>query len=119
MALPPPPNAMYPTRPELLTAVKAWASSHGYAIVIARSDQHRVTLKCDRGGVYQNKHNLTDDIRQRTTGSQLIGCLFMAIGSESQERWWLSVRVPEHNHEASNNTIQHPSLQRLDQEQRH
>ncbi len=119
MTLSPPPDEMYASRSDLLTAVRAWASFHGYALVIARSDQHRLTLKCDRGGAYRDKRNLTEDVRQRATGSRLIGCPFMATGSESRGQWWFSVRMPEHNHDPSSSAIQHPSLRRLNQEQKH
>ena len=75
MPLLPPSPAVYPTRDALLTAAKSWAAGEGYAITISSSYEGKIYLKCDRGGNYQNRHGLTDTIRQRDTRSRLTGAL--------------------------------------------
>ena len=35
-----------------------------------------MTLRCDRGGVYNNSSNLTEETRKRHKGTRLIDCPF-------------------------------------------
>ena len=118
MALAPPPFNDYDSRDDLLVSTRAWAATQGYAIVIARSDKGRVTLKCDRGGQYRNRRELTEENRQRRTGSRLVECPFRATGNcdKRNQRWYLQVMEAEHNHEPSNTPAAHPSLRRLNEE---
>ncbi len=69
MALLPPPAAVYPTRDDLLTAASNWAADHGYAVTIASSYEGKLYLKCDCGGSYRNRHNLTESVRRRNVGT--------------------------------------------------
>ena len=46
--LPPPPNATYDNKEEMLESIRAFARNHGYAIHVRRSDKGRITYKCDR-----------------------------------------------------------------------
>ncbi len=118
--LAPPPEEDYGSREELLTAVRSWAANHGYAVTIARSDtaKGRVYLKCDRGGLYRNKYDLSDETRSRQTGSRLINCPFSVVGNQIEGRWVVRVRDKEHNHSASSTTAAHPSLRRLTAKQK-
>ena len=133
MSLLPPPPGVYSSRDALLDAVRAWAAAHGYAVTIGSSYQGKIYLKCDRGGVYRNRHNLTNAVRRRDTGSRLtgttfdnekdivlteLGCLFSVVGSLKADSWELDVRHGDHNHEASKNQVAHPSLRRLTTEQK-
>ncbi len=118
MSLEPPPVGRFPSKDALVESCQAYALPRGYAISTLRSDLKRgwIKLKCDRGGEYQNKRNLTDEERKRVTGSRLDGCPFLLVGHRSRvdEHWYLSVEVSEHNHGLSNDRTAHPSQRRLD-----
>ena len=123
---PPPPKSMAPLQPgqynsreELLTHAKDWAADQGYAIVIARSRFNRLWLKCDRGGRYENRRNLTPDQRKRKrSDSRLLGCPFRALAVVRNDGIWkVQVEVAEHNHGPSDDLTQHPTLRRLTEDQ--
>lgn len=118
MNLLPPPANRYATREELITNARRFAQSEGYALAIKKSDRdRRVVLGCDRGGNYRNRLNLTDETRQRRTGSRLIGCPFELVGGKNNEGMWeLKVKNGEHNHPRSENMAGHPSARRLDED---
>ena len=67
----------------------------------------------------RNKH-LTDETRQRRTGSRLMECPFLLRGrcDAKNQRWYLNVLNPEHNHDASDTPAAHPSLRCLDSGQK-
>ncbi len=119
MALLPPPSEAYETRKALVDAAQAWASTQGYAVTISRSNAKTgvVYLGRDRGGLYHNTHDLTDDSRTRDTGSRRIDRPFSIVGRQRSGIWTLSTRVPCHNHKASDGPDAHPSLRRLAAEQ--
>ena len=119
---PPPPRSMapmpasqYSSREELLNHAKDWAAHQGYAIVIARSRFNRLWLKCDRGGQYENRRNLTPDQRKRKRGdSRLLGCPFKMLAIVRKDGIWkVHTEVPDHNHGPSDDLSQHPTLRRL------
>ena len=119
---PPPANSMAPmppsqfnSREELLEHAKNWAARQGYAIVIARSRFNRLWLKCDRGGVYENRRNLTPDQRKRKrSDSRLLGCPFRMLAVVRKDGVWrVSTENPEHNHDPSEDLSVHPTLRRL------
>lgn len=123
---PPPSNSMAPmppsqfnSREELLEHAKNWAATQGYAIVIARSRFNRLWLKCDRGGVYENRRNLTPDQRKRKrSDSRLLGCPFRMLAVVRKDGVWrVSTENPEHNHEPSEDLSVHPTLRRLTEAQ--
>lgn len=118
MPLQPLPTSDYASRPELLDAAKAWAASEGYAVTIARSDKGRAYLKCDRGGVHQNRRGITEENRCRQTGTRLVNCPFSALAKEENGRWYLYTRNAQHNHKPSATQAAHPSLRRLNNEQK-
>lgn len=123
---PPPANTMAPlppsqfnSREELLESAKQWAAQQGYAIVIARSRFNRLWLKCDRGGQYENRRNLTPEQRKRKrSDSRLLGCPFRMLAVVRKDGVWkVSTENPDHNHGPSDDLSQHPTLRRLTEEQ--
>ena len=125
-AAPPAPNSMAPlppsqfsSREELLQHAKDWAARQGYAIVIARSRFNRLWLKCDRGGVYENRRNLTPEQRKRKrSDSRLLGCPFRMLAVVRKDGVWrVTTENPEHNHSPSEDLSVHPTLRRLTEAQ--
>lgn len=123
---PQPPNSLAPmppreyrTREELLAGTKDWAAQQGFAVVIARSRFNRLWLKCDRGGTYENRRNLTPDQRKRKRGdSRLLGCPFKMIATVKRDGIWrVETETPTHNHEPSDDLSAHPTLRRMTDEQ--
>lgn len=105
----PVPQGLYPNRDELMDHVKSWAKHQGYAIVISRSRANRLWLKCDRGGRYENRRNLTDEQRKRKRGdSRLMGCPFMVIAVLKDNTWKVKTEVENHNHGPSDDLTAHP-----------
>lgn len=72
-------------------------------------------MKFDRGEAYRNRYKLDENQRIRSTGSRLIDCPMMVLGTfkRSLEAWELSVAENNHNHEASHSISDHPSLRKL------
>lgn len=118
-SLAPMPSSQFNSREELLEACKDWAASQGYAIVIARSRLNRLWLKCDRGGTYENRRNLTPDQRKRKRGdSRLLGCPFKMLATCRKDKIWrINTEVPTHNHEPSDDLSAHPTLRRMTDQQ--
>lgn len=107
----PPPLQLYDIKTAPITSAKDFAAAHGYALVIKRSKETKVWLNCDRCEAYRNRYQL--DIR--STGSRLIDCPMMVLGTfkRSIEAWELSVAERNHSHEASHSISAHPSLRKL------
>ena len=125
-ASPPPPLSLaqmplsvFGNREELLEGCKDWAATQGYAIVIARSRFNRLWLKCDRGGKYENRRNLTPDQRKRKRGdSRLLGCPFKMIAACKKDgTWTVNTEISEHNHGPSDDLSAHPTLRRMTDQQ--
>jgi malonate-semialdehyde dehydrogenase (acetylating)/methylmalonate-semialdehyde dehydrogenase len=118
--LAPPPPGVFEMRESIVEAVQEWARYRGYAVVIRSSDNGRVALTCDRGGVYRKRRNLTAEIRRRNTASRKCDSLFKLLGSHDQlsDRWSLSVANGQHNHDPSTSSSAHPSLRKLTVQQR-
>ena len=116
-----PPDGSFATREELLASIKAWAAHQGYAIVIARSRKNRLWLKCDRGGKYENRRNLTPEVRKRKRSeSRLVDCPFKMLATlRKDEMWNVSTEIGEHNHGPSKDPSVHPTLRRLTPAQLH
>ena len=117
--LAPMPGTDFSGREELLAGVKDWAADQGYAVVIARSRFNRLWLKCDRGGTYENRRNLTADQRKRKRGeSRLLGCPFKMLATVKKDGvWHVETEIPDHNHGPSEDLRQHPTLRRMTEEQ--
>ena len=125
-ASPPPPRSLAPmppseftSREELLAGCKDWAAHQGFAVVIARSRFNRLWLKCDRGGTYENRRNLTPDQRKRKRGeSRLLGCRFKMLANVKRDGVWkVETEVADHNHGPSEDLSAHPTLRRMTDEQ--
>ena len=125
-ASPPPPRSLAPmppseftSREDLLAGCKDWAAHQGFAVVIARSRFNRLWLKCDRGGTYENRRNLTPEQRKRKRGeSRLLGCQFKMLANVRKDGVWkVETEVAEHNHGPSEDLSAHPTLRRMTDEQ--
>lgn len=125
-ASPPPPRSLAPmppsefdSREDLLAGCKDWAAHQGFAVVIARSRFNRLWLKCDRGGTYENRRNLTPEQRKRKRGeSRLLGCQFKMLANVKRDGVWkVETEVAEHNHGPSEDMSAHPTLRRMTDEQ--
>ena len=125
-ASPPPPRSLAPmppsefnSREELLAGCKDWAAHQGFAVVIARSRFNRLWLKCDRGGTYENRRNLTPEQRKRKRGeSRLLGCQFKMLANVKRDGVWkVETEVADHNHGPSEDLSAHPTLRRMTDEQ--
>ena len=119
MSMAAPPAGQYPNREEMLRSVKQFAESQGYAIVIGRSRLNRLWLKCDRGGVYSDRHGITPENRKRNRGeTRLTDCPFKVLASAKKDGIWkCHTEVPDHNHGPSEDLSVHPSLRRMSDEQ--
>ena len=118
-SLAPMPDADFASREDLLAGTKAWAAGQGFAVVIARSRFNRLWLKCDRGGSYENRRQLTSDQRKRKRGeSRLLGCPYKMIANHKKDgTWHVITQTPEHNHGPSDDLTQHPTLRKMTEEQ--
>ncbi len=119
MPLEPPPEAFYGERQELITAVKEWASSHGYAATIKNSNNHKgfIYIACDCSGTKRTTPLLTPLAKRRRRGSRRDRCPFLVVGRRSAGIWGLTVRVGTHNHGPTRPDA-HPTLRRLGPTQR-
>jgi hypothetical protein len=117
----PPPEDSYASLEDLLEAVNSFAYTQGYAVVKRRSDAGRVTLKCDRGGIY-DKRNAPDTKgapRHRHSATRLSDCPFRLYGRvlKADGQWHLKICNGQHNHEASD-IAGHPVARRLRADER-
>lgn len=119
-AQPPAPELThFQSREDLLTYVQDFSVTHGYAVVIRKSNVPRgqVWLRCDLGGSYKKSMNPSTTSRKRKSASRLQNCPFQLYGRRTQDgSWVLKVQEPRHNHEAvreSQQMIQHPIARRL------
>ena len=119
MGMAAPPAGQYSSREEMLKSVKQFAESQGYAIVIGRSRLNRLWLKCDRGGVYSDRHGITPENRKRNRGeTRLTDCPFKVLASAKKDGIWkCHTEIPDHNHGPSEDLSVHPSLRRMTDEQ--
>ena len=97
---------------------KAVANEAGYVLTRRRTradrngNQISIELKCDLGGTYENRLDLTDDTRIRQSGSRLNGCPFKAFGRKRSGAWFLSFGE-EHSHPPSDDLRGHAAARRL------
>jgi hypothetical protein len=102
--LAPPPEGIYRTFEDLLTAVQRVAKDQGYGVVKLRASNYRdgkptrYDLVCDRGGV---KYNST--AKKRNPSTRKVDCPWRAkavcevsLGNQ----WRFAVQDSRHNHEA-------------------
>lgn len=102
-ALAPPPEGIYRTFEDLLTAVQRVAKDQGYGVVKLRASNYRdgkptrYDLVCDRGGV---KYNST--AKKRNPSTRKVDCPWRAKAvCEVQlgNQWRFAVQDSRHNHE--------------------
>ena len=119
MSMAGPPPGHFSSREDMLAFIKEWAEGQGYAIVIGRSRLNRLWLKCDRGGVYTDRHGLTPENRKRQRGeTRLTDCPFKVLANVRKDGIWRShTEMAEHNHGPSEDLSIHPSLRRMTDEQ--
>ena len=119
MSMAGPPPGHFPSREDMLAFMKEWAEGQGYAIVIGRSRLNRLWLKCDRGGVYTDRHGLTPENRKRQRGeTRLTDCPFKVLANVRKDGIWrCHTEMAEHNHGPSEDLSIHPSLRRMTDEQ--
>ncbi|RYO74489.1 hypothetical protein DL766_000477 [Monosporascus sp. MC13-8B] len=103
-ALAPPPEGIYRTFEDLLTAVQRVAKDQGYGVVKLRASNYRdgkptrYDLVCDRGGV---KYNST--AKKRNPSTRKVDCPWRAKAVcevQLQNQWRFAVQDARHNHEA-------------------
>lgn len=116
--MPPPDEGEFPSLTELMKAVQDHARSHGYACVTASNNYKRgiAYVRCDRGGVYVNHWNLTEESRVRKNRTRrLVNCQWKARAKRTNSgSWVLTMMNSKHNgHSASTNANSHPSLRQL------
>ncbi|KAK0641304.1 hypothetical protein B0T16DRAFT_334683 [Cercophora newfieldiana] len=105
--LPPPQDRLYPTFDALLTDVKTFTRSQGYAVVIVSSlnrdpqgNYRRYNLCCSKGGKSYTSHS--KGIRQARSSKTGCPMRLKAVQEKAypfDDKWHVVVQVAEHNHE--------------------
>jgi hypothetical protein len=114
----------YDSLEEMLTTLRNYAVSQGYAITTIRSNPDRnICIGCDRGGQYTDRINAPEGAKRRKTSTKRIGCTFRLYASKSSaknsdRKWHIKVSNSDHNHELEDNMIAHPVARTVTQEQR-
>jgi hypothetical protein len=73
----------YDSREELLSTLRNYAVSQGYAITTIRSNADRnICIGCDRGCQYTNRINAPEGAKRRKTSTRRIGCNFLLYASK-------------------------------------
>ena len=117
----PPPEMAFPTSDAVMEAVQAFAATQGYLVTKERTvEGKKIWIKCDRGRSYDDRYELDESTRQRTTSSRLTDCPFELYARvlSSDKQWHLKVKCSEHNHERSECLSGHPMARRLTETQK-
>ena len=119
MSLVPPPPGEFANRDELLDSLNEWGAYQGFAVVVGRSRQNRLWIKCDRGGKYVDKHLHDPEHRKRNSKATLrTGCPFSVQARMAKDKKWrCHTENPQHNNASSKDLSVHPSLRRMTKEQ--
>jgi hypothetical protein len=114
-ALPPPPAERFDTRSELMSYLRAWGATHGYAPVITSSNsaEERAYIGCDRGGRYRTTWRLSDENHKQNRGCMADGCRFQIRAKCRNGTWAFVVVEPLHNHDASETPDVHATLRTM------
>jgi hypothetical protein len=114
----------YDSREELLSTLRDYAVSQGYAITTIRSNADRnICIGCDRGGQLRDRINAPEGSKRRRTSSNRVGCTFSVYASKSSAKhsdgkWHIKVSNPNHNHPLEDNMITHAAARSVTLEQR-
>ena len=106
-------------RQELIAHLRQKYEQEGVVLTIKTSKEKRVVLKCDRGELYVNPRDLTDDTRQRETCTRLTGCKFEIVCSSVKGVWAVRKISGNHNHDIVESLAGHAvkrHLSRLEKE---
>lgn len=96
-----------------MKSVRNLAHIQGYAVLIFRSDQSKVVIKRDRGGIYLGRAAADQEPVQKCA-SRLMGCPFRAKGHLQNDGNWIPrTDVAEHNQPAFTDMGSHPTARRL------
>ncbi|XP_071736753.1 uncharacterized protein [Rutidosis leptorrhynchoides] len=111
-------DKVFKSRQDLMAWVQSVGRSLGFFITTKRSNSrsggfmYKVTLECDRGGIYENKAS-----SRRSRATKKTNCPFELVGTYSRDydAWTLRVICEKHNHEPADEHIikGHPSSKRL------
>lgn len=106
MLEPPPAGLSFDSKDQLIGFVQQYAVDHGYATSVRSSKENAVTLKCDRGGIYDDRNRKEGN---RITSTRLSGCPWTVTGKLRlmTNKWHLNLTHPIHNHEGSVNMSGH------------
>jgi len=105
--LPPPQDRLYPTFDALLTDVKSFTRSQGYAIVIVSSlnrdpqgNYRRYNLCCSKGGKNYTSHSKgIRNARSTKTGCPMRLKAVQEKAYPYDDKWHVVVQCAEHNHD--------------------
>ncbi|XP_057450902.1 uncharacterized protein LOC130742815 isoform X2 [Lotus japonicus] len=118
-------DQIFDTRDDLLEWARKVGKDNGYVVVIARSDNARVSgsikviLRCAKHGKYV-PYKDPATFKYKTTRSQKCDCPFELKGrpTESDRSWWLKVMCGKHNHEPARSLVGHSYVGRLTKEEK-
>jgi malonate-semialdehyde dehydrogenase (acetylating)/methylmalonate-semialdehyde dehydrogenase len=108
-------------RDDLINAVKSHYHNQGVYLALDRHcNSKKLILKCYFGGSYRNKNTLTEETRQRETGSRLSNCPFKIVArySKRQQQWTIDNANEEHNHDIAGNRSGIATARRLTEEEK-
>nr|XP_043630185.1 uncharacterized protein LOC122601496 [Erigeron canadensis] len=113
-------NMMFKSCQDLIDWVQNVGHSLGYFIVTKRSnaqpsgDVYKVSLMCDRGGIFKSKSSIRKNTRSKKTN-----CPFELEGKKSRRHgsWTLRVMCEDHNHEPALHMENHPFAKRLSEDE--
>ncbi|KAE8225154.1 hypothetical protein CF326_g7913 [Tilletia indica] len=116
-AMLPPPEKAFESSQAAQKYLQNLARANGYAVVLERSVKQGRYLYFigDLGGSYRNTRKIEDEDRQRKTSSRKAGCKFEASITSRNDTWIIACRNDtDCGHEASTDTLAHPTLRRFD-----
>ncbi|KAJ1439532.1 PKS-NRPS hybrid synthetase [Sesbania bispinosa] len=109
-------NEIFDNRDELLKWVRETAMTHGFVVVIVRSDaggngrKTTLVLGCERSGKYKPYKN---QLIRKVTGTKKCDCPFRLRPVSTGDGWRLNVVCGYHNHEVAENLEGHAYAGRL------
>jgi len=111
----------FENRQDLIDSVKSHYLDQGICLSLGKNCNTRtVVFKCYFGGQNDNKLGLSEETRQRETGSRLRECPFKITArySKRENRWNIKDTVNDHNHEFGPNLGGIATARRLTEDER-